>query len=70
MIKSNFCISVDNNGDRHISLPWKEPNLPNWLQVAHCNPSVSVSITDLWEVLTAHKEHNQALVNKILWDYY
>lgn len=70
MIKSNFCISVDNRWDRHISLPWREPNLPDWLQVAHYNPSVLVTIADLWEVLTNHLEWNQKRVNEILKDYY
>lgn len=70
MMKAPFCISVDNKWDRHISLPWREPNLPDWLTVEHFNPSVDVSLFDLSQVVEQFKEHNQKEVNRILSLYY
>lgn len=70
MIKANYCISIDNNGDRHISLPWRIPNLPNWLTVDSYAPSVEIPVFELSIVVNAHRENNKELVNKILSKYY
>lgn len=66
MIKANYCISIDNKKDYHISLPWRIPNLPNGLLVDMYVPSVEVPISELTEVLEAFKAWNQAKVNSIL----
>ena len=69
MIKANYCISIDNKKDYHISLPWRIPNLPNGLLVDMYVPSVEVPVRELIEVVDAHKENNQKLVNDILSKY-
>ncbi len=70
MMKAQFCISVDNKWDRHISIPGREPNLPDWLTVEHFNQSVYVSLYDLSQIVEHFKEHNQKEVNRLLSLYY
>ncbi len=55
MMKAQFCISVDNKWDRHISIPGREPNLPDWLTVEHFNQSVYVSLYDLSQIVEHFK---------------
>jgi len=70
MIKANFCISIDTNGDRHVSLPWREPKLHDWLQIASYTPSALCEVRDIAEAIRAYGEYNQKRVNEILSKYY
>lgn len=70
MVNAKFCISIDDKGDRHVSVPWKEAQLPHWLLVEKFNPYVTMPISILTVVIDAYKMGNQKLINEILSKYY
>lgn len=70
MIKAHFSISIDTEGNRHVSLPLIPVKLPDWKEVATINPYVEITIADIHEVLNAHKENNTKRVNELLSKYY
>lgn len=67
MIKAKYCISKDTDGDLHISLPYKEPKLPDGKKIAFMNPSVEMPVRD---VIEAIESLSQKRVNEILSNYF
>lgn len=70
MTKAQFCITVDTQGDRYISLPYRtKVHLPD-RNIEKQSPCVEVELSDLAEVVECYRQWNQQQVNQILSKYF
>lgn len=65
-------LSKDTEGNSYMSLPHRPVQLPEGkkLDSSKVIPYVKVKLWDVQEVLNAYRDHNTALVNKILSQYH
>jgi uncharacterized protein (DUF4415 family) len=66
MITSQYCITEDTDNNYYVSIPNKEPKLPNWKKILRINTNASVPLKDVIDSIREYGNGNQAKVNQIL----
>ena len=66
MITSQYCITEDTDNNYYVSIPNKEPKLPNWKKILRINTNAPVPLKDVIDSIREYGNGNQAKVNQIL----
>ncbi len=66
MITSQYCITEDTDNNYYVSIPNKEPKLPNWKKILRVNTNAPVPLKDVIDSIREYGNGNQAKVNQIL----